>query len=76
MCERQQNLGRRAKEVLAAIKHDGKIMLGSEWTKPDDYATADVADDMLPAIKGVTPAELRKSNGQTYDGWEVATDDA
>ena len=54
MCERQQNLGRRAKEVLAT----------------------NVADDMLPAIKGVTPAELRKSNGQTYDGWEVATDDA
>lgn len=36
---------------------DGKLLTGSDWIKPQDFAEAEVADGSLPSMKGCTPSE-------------------
>ena len=37
---------------------DGKLLTGSDWIKPQDFAQAEVLDGSLPSMKGVSPLEL------------------
>jgi hypothetical protein len=40
------------------IVEDGKLLTGSTWVTPGDFAEAEVADGSLPSVKGATPEEL------------------
>jgi hypothetical protein len=48
---------------------DGKLLTGSDWIKPQDFAEAEVADGSLPSMKGVSPLELPGFDDQARGGY-------
>lgn len=51
----------------ATILEDGRVLVGRQWIKPQDYQTSEVADGALPSLKGCTPPELPGFNDQARE---------
>lgn len=49
--------------VEITIHQDGQTLHGTRWITPADFAEAEVADGWLPSLKGRTPAEWPRLEG-------------
>ena len=46
---------------------DGKLLTGSTWIKPQDFATEEVQRGDLASLKGCTPPEWPTLDGDQVD---------
>lgn len=55
--EDRSNTGAGISSEPVTIHQDGKLLTGSTWVTPQDFATEEVQRKELPSLKGCTPSE-------------------